>query len=140
LETPAEDLCQLDERPLSRRRSSLSPTGGFMVRRSDNPDQQFLLKPEPDLRPLRDWILNRLSRRPERWQDYARVNAEMRTGFVGHHGSNDCSFPTEFRSMETALLEPPYPHRPSATCGRLTLGMKVWWPRFVQDRTEWPVG
>ena len=40
-----------------------------MVRRSDNPDQQFLIKPEPDLRPLRDWILNRLSQRPERWQD-----------------------------------------------------------------------
>jgi hypothetical protein len=40
-----------------------------MVRRSDNPDQQFLIKPEPDLRPLRDWILSRLSRRAERWQD-----------------------------------------------------------------------
>jgi three-Cys-motif partner protein len=48
---------------------SVSPAGGFMVRRSDNPDQQFLIKPEPDLRPLRDWILNRLSLRPERWQD-----------------------------------------------------------------------
>ena len=48
---------------------SVSPAGGFMVRRPDTPDQQFLIKPEPDLRPLRDWILNRLSRRPERWQD-----------------------------------------------------------------------
>jgi hypothetical protein len=47
----------------------VSPAGGFMVRRSDNPDQQFLIKPEPDLSPLRDWILRRLSRRPERWQD-----------------------------------------------------------------------
>ena len=47
----------------------MSPAGGFMVRRSDNPDQQFLIKPEPDLRPLRNWILDRLSRRPERWQD-----------------------------------------------------------------------
>ena len=26
---------------------SVSPAGGFMVRRSDNPDQQFLIKPEP---------------------------------------------------------------------------------------------
>lgn len=49
-----------------------------MVRRSDNPDQQFLIKPEPDLRPLRDWILNRLSRRPERWQD---VQAAVRPGW-----------------------------------------------------------
>jgi hypothetical protein len=38
---------------------------------SDNPDQQFLIKPEPDLRPLRDWIIGQLSRRPERWQDLA---------------------------------------------------------------------
>jgi hypothetical protein len=45
---------------------SVSPAGGFMVRRSDNPDQQFLIKPEPDLRPLRDWIISRLSRRRER--------------------------------------------------------------------------
>jgi hypothetical protein len=49
----------------------------FMVRRSDNPDQQFLIKPEPDLRPLRDWIIGRLSRRPERWQDlHAAVRPE----------------------------------------------------------------
>lgn len=48
-----------------------------MVRRSDNPDQQFLIKPEPDRRPLRDWILNRLSRRPERWQElHAAVRPE----------------------------------------------------------------
>jgi three-Cys-motif partner protein len=48
---------------------SVSPAGEFMVRRSDDPDQQFLIKPEPDLRPLRDWIIDRLSRRPGRWQD-----------------------------------------------------------------------
>jgi hypothetical protein len=34
---------------------SVTPAGGFMVRRSDNPDQQFLIKPQPDLRPLRDF-------------------------------------------------------------------------------------
>ena len=51
---------------------SVSPTGEFMVRRSDNPDQQFLIKPEADLGPLRDWIIGRLSRRPERWQDQPR--------------------------------------------------------------------
>jgi three-Cys-motif partner protein len=56
---------------------SASPAGEFMVRRSDNPDQQFLIKPEPDLRPLRDWIMGRLSRRPERWQDlHAAVRPE----------------------------------------------------------------
>jgi hypothetical protein len=39
------------------------------VRRSDNPDQQFLIKPEADLSPLRKWIIGRLSVGPERWQD-----------------------------------------------------------------------
>jgi hypothetical protein len=48
---------------------SVTPAGGFMVRRSDNPDQQFLIESQPDLRPLRDWILNRLWHRPERWHD-----------------------------------------------------------------------
>ena len=28
---------------------SVSPSGEFFVRRSDNPDQQFLIKPESDL-------------------------------------------------------------------------------------------
>jgi hypothetical protein len=42
-------------------------------------------------------------------------------------GSNSCSFPTESRLTETALFEPPQPHRPSATCGRLRTGMKGWW-------------
>lgn len=48
---------------------SVSPTGEFLVRRSDNPDQQFLIRPEPDLGPLREWVIGRLSRRAERWQD-----------------------------------------------------------------------
>jgi three-Cys-motif partner protein len=56
---------------------SVSPAGEFMVRRSDNSDQQFLIKPEPDIGPLRDWIIGRLSRRPERWQDlHAAVRPE----------------------------------------------------------------
>ena len=29
---------------------SVSPAGEFLVCRSDNPDQQFLIEPEPDLR------------------------------------------------------------------------------------------
>jgi three-Cys-motif partner protein len=56
---------------------SVSPAGEFMVRRSDNSDQQFLIKPEPDIGPLRDWIIGRLSRRPERRQDlHAAVRPE----------------------------------------------------------------
>lgn len=48
---------------------SVSPAGEFRVRRSDNPDQQFLIEPEPDLRPLREWVVARLRSRPQRWQD-----------------------------------------------------------------------
>jgi hypothetical protein len=40
-------------------------------------------------------------------------------------GSNNCFFRTELRSTEIALLDRAQPHRLSAACGRLTLGMKV---------------
>ena len=39
-----------------RIKNSVSPAGEFRVRRSDNPDQQFLIEPQPDLRPLRHWV------------------------------------------------------------------------------------
>ena len=42
-------------------------------------------------------------------------------------GTNNCSFQMESRSTEIALLEPAQPHRLSATCGQLRLGVKVWW-------------
>lgn len=47
----------------------------ILLHRSDNPDQQFLIKSEPDLRLVRGWMLNRLSRRPEQWHD---VHAAVR--------------------------------------------------------------
>jgi hypothetical protein len=57
---------------------SVSPSGEFRIRRSDNPDQQFLIKPEPDLRPLREWVLDHLTRRPHRWQDLiAAIRSEL---------------------------------------------------------------
>lgn len=52
---------------------SVSPAGEFFVRKSDNPDQQFLIEPEPDLGPLRDWVLERLRHRHEHWQDLHRA-------------------------------------------------------------------
>lgn len=40
------------------------PDGGFYARKSDNPNQAFLIEPEPDLRPLREWLLELLAERP----------------------------------------------------------------------------
>lgn len=45
------------------------PDGEFVARKSDRPDQQFLFEREPNLDPLRDWILARLAKRPHRWQE-----------------------------------------------------------------------
>ena len=45
------------------------PTGDFVARKSDNPDQPFLFEREPDLAPVRAWVLARLKQRPQRWQD-----------------------------------------------------------------------
>lgn len=44
------------------------PDGGFFARANDNPDQQFLITPSPDLRPLREWVVQRLSAGPTRWR------------------------------------------------------------------------
>jgi hypothetical protein len=44
------------------------PEGGFYVRKSDDRSQQFLITPEPELRPLRDWVLSRLGQHGEHWQ------------------------------------------------------------------------
>lgn len=45
------------------------PDGGYYARKSDDPAQQMLIMPEPDLRPLREWTLARLRERPRRWKE-----------------------------------------------------------------------
>jgi three-Cys-motif partner protein len=45
------------------------PNGGFYASRSDNPRRRYLIQPEPDLTPLHDWIAERLSAGPKRWQE-----------------------------------------------------------------------
>ena len=54
---------------------TIFPTGDFVARKSDNPEQQFLFEREPDLKPLRAWVLGRLAQRPYRWQE---LHAEIR--------------------------------------------------------------
>ncbi len=39
---------------------------GFEVRQCDDPKQPLLITPEPDLTPLREWVLERLRRSPDR--------------------------------------------------------------------------
>ena len=45
------------------------PDGGFSVRRSTDPKQSLLIEPEPDMTPLREWLLHRLRQGPHRWTD-----------------------------------------------------------------------
>ena len=45
------------------------PEGGFYARVTDNPAQQYLITPSPDLAPLKAWTLDKLSKGPIRWQD-----------------------------------------------------------------------
>ena len=44
------------------------PHGGFHASKSDNPTEVVLLEPEPDFRPLHDWVVGRLKTGPKRWQ------------------------------------------------------------------------
>jgi three-Cys-motif partner protein len=56
----------------------INPEGGFHARKSDNPDQEVLILPKPDLAPLRRWILGQLEQGPVRWQEFAaRVRHEL---------------------------------------------------------------
>jgi three-Cys-motif partner protein len=45
------------------------PFGGYYASKSDNPAQQLLIEPEPDLKPLTQWVVAKLSEGPKRWQD-----------------------------------------------------------------------
>lgn len=43
------------------------PAEGYFARVTDNPKQQYLIRPEPDLLPLRKWVLQQLKEGPKRW-------------------------------------------------------------------------
>jgi three-Cys-motif partner protein len=45
------------------------PDGGFYASKSDNPRQQLLIQPEPNLRPLHVWVADRLKAGSKHWQD-----------------------------------------------------------------------
>jgi hypothetical protein len=46
-----------------------SPDSGFSVSKSDNPKQQYLIKPEPDLIPLEKWFIELLSTKSYTWME-----------------------------------------------------------------------
>jgi hypothetical protein len=43
------------------------PQGGFYASKSDHPDEVVIMEPEPDLKPLREWVSKRLASGPRRW-------------------------------------------------------------------------
>jgi hypothetical protein len=45
------------------------PNGGYYASKSDNPRQRLLIQPEPNLIPLRDWVVESLTAGPKHWQD-----------------------------------------------------------------------
>ena len=47
----------------------ICPDGGYHVHQSDDPSQPLLIEPEPDLRPLQDWLVEHLRVRPCRWRE-----------------------------------------------------------------------
>jgi len=52
------------------------PDNGYYVRKSDNPKQQYLIKPEPDLRSLKNWVIDKLSHKSYTWNDLAETLRE----------------------------------------------------------------
>jgi len=45
------------------------PDGGFHASVTGLSADEYLIKPEPDLRPLQNWVIKRLGERPYRWQE-----------------------------------------------------------------------
>lgn len=45
------------------------PDGGYYARKRDDPKQQYLIEPTPDLRPLEKWLFEMLSRKPHTWKE-----------------------------------------------------------------------
>ncbi len=45
------------------------PDGGFYIRKYEDPRQELLITPTPNLAPLREWVLGLLAQEPRRWQE-----------------------------------------------------------------------
>ncbi|UUO08094.1 three-Cys-motif partner protein TcmP [Blastopirellula sp. J2-11] len=48
---------------------SACPDGGYYARKSDDPKQQHLIMPEPDMGPIEDWVRFQLVQGPRRWKE-----------------------------------------------------------------------
>lgn len=51
---------------------NIAPTGGFLARINDNPNQEYLIKPEPNLRPLEVWLWQKYRGHSVRYQEIER--------------------------------------------------------------------
>lgn len=47
---------------------SCCPDGGYYARKNDNPRQQYLITPEPNLAPLQDWLIENLRQKELTWK------------------------------------------------------------------------
>lgn len=45
------------------------PEGGWFARKTDDPKQYFLFNPEPDLCPLKRWVVDKLSEKSYKWSE-----------------------------------------------------------------------
>ena len=52
------------------------PDGGYYARQTDDPRQELLIQPEPDLKPLQKWVVDILKVRPTRWSALLEANRE----------------------------------------------------------------
>jgi len=52
------------------------PDGGYYARKRDDPKQQYLIEPTPDLIPLRNWLFEKLSQKPHTWEELTEMLRE----------------------------------------------------------------
>lgn len=52
------------------------PEGGWFAQKADDPRQYLLFKPEPDLRPLKNWLIDKLACKCYTWNQLAKLLRE----------------------------------------------------------------
>lgn len=52
------------------------PDGGYYARQKDDPTQQMLIMPDPDLGPIEAWVIGKLGEGPTRWQELLELTTD----------------------------------------------------------------
>jgi len=90
------------------------PAGGFRVRINDNPHQEYLIKPEPDLEPLKEWLWARYRNTTVKLERiYAAMNDEKNGTFYLKRHLHEALKEMHGKNQITCLEKLAFSHNPT---------------------------